>query len=362
MAKSLKSTVLLISLCEHSKKNTIQSFLKGIGDLYNIGFQPQIASLYPPVQFPVSRGTPMISPLVRWDHSEDYFFYRYSGYDKIFSRERIVTISIAIKEFEYLSGHITDGKNLLPVIVYLLLIWQMIGSNNFEIIEGDKSVDDIACEKLPVQFLSNSDEDNEYMNTEDIYKELRLRGYQYTGLFHLLKSASITGKSGHIRWPINYTAFMGNMLQMKILSFNSKNHYAFLSHYKSVDFVTDLPVHIYDCLDAIVSGGIEICGIKATAISRRLTKIQTIYEEYSFIPYRDNAMMSLKDVVRMSVHIALECYEMINIRVIEFIEDSDIVLLDDLFTPIVQEVLNNLPLVRSNLTNSLTQNNTPTHT
>lgn len=62
---SLGSTVTLISLCKHGQRNTIQDLLEGIGDFYNIGFQPQISSLYPPVQFPVSRGTPMISPLVR---------------------------------------------------------------------------------------------------------------------------------------------------------------------------------------------------------------------------------------------------------------------------------------------------------
>ena len=39
--------------------------------LFELGLQPQLANLYPPVQYPVSRGTPMISPLVQWDHSED---------------------------------------------------------------------------------------------------------------------------------------------------------------------------------------------------------------------------------------------------------------------------------------------------
>lgn len=65
ITKSPGSTVNLISLFKHDQKNTVQDFLAGLGDLYNIGLQPQISKLYPPVQFPVSRGTPMISPLVR---------------------------------------------------------------------------------------------------------------------------------------------------------------------------------------------------------------------------------------------------------------------------------------------------------
>lgn len=61
----LESKMTLISLSKHDHPSAMQSFLEGIGDLYNEGFQPQIANLYPPVQFPVSRGTPMISPLIR---------------------------------------------------------------------------------------------------------------------------------------------------------------------------------------------------------------------------------------------------------------------------------------------------------
>ena len=45
--------------------------------LFELGLQPQLANLYPPVQYPVSRGTPMISPLVCWEHSEDRYVMKY---------------------------------------------------------------------------------------------------------------------------------------------------------------------------------------------------------------------------------------------------------------------------------------------
>lgn len=61
------------------------------------------------------------------------------------------------------------------------------------------------------------------MNIKDIYKELKLRGYQYTGEFRGLRSASITGKNGHIAWTDNYVTFMDNMLQMMILGKNSRS-------------------------------------------------------------------------------------------------------------------------------------------
>jgi fatty acid synthase len=36
------------------------------------GSVPQVSKLYPTVPFPVSRGTPSISPLVNWEHTENW--------------------------------------------------------------------------------------------------------------------------------------------------------------------------------------------------------------------------------------------------------------------------------------------------
>jgi len=55
-----------IVLTKRNEQNIIDLVLQWLGELYNCGFQPQIASLYPSVNFPVSRGTPMISPFVRY--------------------------------------------------------------------------------------------------------------------------------------------------------------------------------------------------------------------------------------------------------------------------------------------------------
>lgn len=40
--------------------------------LYLVGLNPKLANLYPKVEFPVSNGTPMLSHLVEWEHSEDW--------------------------------------------------------------------------------------------------------------------------------------------------------------------------------------------------------------------------------------------------------------------------------------------------
>ena len=65
--------------------------------------------------------------LCRWDHSEDWYTYHYSGQRKLDNGEAIVTIDITDEEFMYMTGHVVNGKNLLPATGYLLLIWQMMG-------------------------------------------------------------------------------------------------------------------------------------------------------------------------------------------------------------------------------------------
>ncbi|XP_077270184.1 fatty acid synthase-like [Temnothorax americanus] len=64
----LYSTVTNVALYERTEDHNNEIFLESIGKLYNAGLQPQIANLYPTVEFPVSRGTPMISPLIRIRH------------------------------------------------------------------------------------------------------------------------------------------------------------------------------------------------------------------------------------------------------------------------------------------------------
>ena len=110
-----------------------------------------------------------------------------------------------------------------------------LGSNRFEIIEGDNAVvtgivripNNIDNEKISTNFVKYEDEDEE-MSTKDIYKELRLRGYQYTGIFRGLKSAAVTGTNGHIAWSNKWVAFMDTMLQMMILGQNSRSNRIFV--------------------------------------------------------------------------------------------------------------------------------------
>lgn len=65
LSKSLQPTVTNIALTQRDHNDNVEVFLQGLGTLYNTGIQLNLAKLYPPVEYPVSRGTPMISPHIR---------------------------------------------------------------------------------------------------------------------------------------------------------------------------------------------------------------------------------------------------------------------------------------------------------
>ena len=65
LKESLHPEVTNIVLTQRTEQNNNVTFQE-IGRLYNSGLQPQVANLYPPVEYPVSRGTAMISPSIRY--------------------------------------------------------------------------------------------------------------------------------------------------------------------------------------------------------------------------------------------------------------------------------------------------------
>ncbi|KYN01673.1 PREDICTED: fatty acid synthase-like [Cyphomyrmex costatus] len=407
-------TNLILSRCTEQKNDII---LQGIGKLYNSGLQPQIANLYPPVEFPVSRGTPMISPSIRWDHSKNWFLPSNNDDKFIKSRGRYVKILLQSKDYEYMSDHIIDGRNLLPATSYLGLVWETIGmmkgvqhtnisivfrdvkfirathlskedgvelyiaiqtDGKFEITEEDSVVVtgmvyetlNPEQEMIPIDLLPENNEE-EHMTARDIYKEFKLCGYQYSGLFRGLNSASVSGRKGHIIWKNNWEAFMDNMLQMYIIGNDTRSmcvpteikklvinpmlHASKLRDDMDDSKVTTdinklLQVRIYEELDTIRAGGIEIRGLTATQISRRRFVQDAVIEEYKFVAHYDRAKISLNEVIRLSAQLVLEDYQINKMETAELVEDVDDVEIQSLSSSLLVEAFRDMPLIQTNVT------------
>ncbi|XP_036138949.1 fatty acid synthase-like [Monomorium pharaonis] len=417
LKESLHPKVTNIVLKQRTKQD-IELFLQGIGKLYNCGLQPQVANLYPSVEFPVSRGTPMISPSIRWDHSKDWFITRYESYQYCKSRERHVEILLSDEGYDYMSGHIIDGKNLLPATGYLALVWETVGmikkqiyttipiifedvnfirathlSSNeatkltiaiqkdgkFEITEGNSIVVtgriniSNADQEITSTNILPENKEEEYMTARDIYKELKLRGYQYSGWFRGLHSASISGNKGHVVWKGNWVTFMDNMLQMHIIGYDTRNLYVPTSirklvidptlhanklHYErnNVAVATQtnkhvlLPIHIYREIDTIISGGVEIQGLKATQISRRKLNQDAVIEQYRFIAHQDHVEIPLNEAIRISAQLALEDHQITKVKAIELVENADDVTLEFLSSSLLIQAFEDMPLIQTNIT------------
>ncbi|KAK0166753.1 hypothetical protein PV327_004242 [Microctonus hyperodae] len=352
--KSLDPRISNISLMQHGHNNNLEVFFQGVGDLYNAGLQPIISNFYPEVHFPVSRGTPMISPLIKWDHSYDWYTYQFQEQDKLETCVRTVEVNLAEEAFEYMVGHVIDGRNLLPATGYLILAWETLamiegefyegvsvvfrdvkflrattippqgfltmsimihkGTGRFEVSEGDAAVvtgyihltSNPSAEKMNLS-LPKSDEE-EMVSSKDFYKELKLRGYHYDGLFRGVRSCTISGSKGKIAWDRNWVAFMDNMLQVQIVGMDSRGLFvptaiqklvidteAHYDQLQSLSEKKEYPVHSLKIYDLIVAGGVEMRGLKASAISRRKMDSEPVLETYKFIAHRDCAQIPIKE-------------------------------------------------------------------
>lgn len=68
----------------------------------------------------------MISPLVRWEHSEDWFVTKFELQRSTRTGERKVTIDLSSDDYEFVAGHAIDGRVLFPATGYLQLAWETL--------------------------------------------------------------------------------------------------------------------------------------------------------------------------------------------------------------------------------------------
>lgn len=371
--------------------------------VFENGVDYPVSKLYPPVDFPVSRGTPMISPLVKWDHSEDWFVTKFESQKSNKSGERHVVINLDDLDHEYVVGHTIDGRVLFPATAYLQLVWETLGlmmgvfffelevefediqflrataiakdndiefiimiqpgTGRFEITEGTSAVVTgyiklVENPKLATVAVPEKN-DLPILKTRDFYKELRLRGYHYNGVFKSVVEARSDGLQGKIKWDTNWVSFMDCLLQIHIvgqdsrglllptgiqkLVINPKIHLQMANLLDEENPVFD----VYSCprLNILRSGGIEIRGLQASYVGRRRPPGIPVLEVYKFIPHLPTPMLSKINVARFCVQLALENEPSIKVKSVEIDANNDTEPLSAYFS----QALGDLPLVTSEI-------------
>uniref|UniRef100_A0AAG5D8B2 Fatty acid synthase n=2 Tax=Anopheles atroparvus TaxID=41427 RepID=A0AAG5D8B2_ANOAO len=383
-----------------STDNILKSFLGTIGRAFINGQHCNLLHLYPPVTFPVSLETPMIASLIRWDHTRDWHV-------SIFRTKRMIgqgsnhhTVTLA--EQEYIAGHCIDGRVLIPATEYLYLVWDTLtsktgtimhevavefteveflrattlttgqtvtlfvevneASGHFEVIEGSALVVKgyvRTLEKYEPKPLQQRNTHAVSLPRKDFYKELRLRGYHYGGFFKSVIESASDGSSAKIECKQNWTALLDCMLQVAIVAFDSRSlmiptrinsikidpmqQKISLQHtnngvpYYNISFDRDL--------NLLQSGGIEIHGLNASTIARRLSPGVPVLESYRFLPYYPQQVLQLTDVASIIVQTILENQATIFFTVAEIHSPTK--------APIIShfgDAIGDLPLVKALLT------------
>eukprot|EP00102_Acyrthosiphon_pisum_P027204 XP_016664414.1 PREDICTED: fatty acid synthase [Acyrthosiphon pisum] len=344
LKRSLSPTVTNVSLTKKTVSNHVKFLLEAIGKLYIAGAEPQLKKLYGKVEYPVVRGTPMISPMLKWDHSNDYvvpnFVEKSSGSD-----DNQVEVDIKTDENKYLIGHTIDGRVLYPAAGYITLVWKAIaklqakwyedvpvifhnirflrptvlniegsvlfninilnGSGEFELLEGG-SLTVSGCVKL----LNESSEENQMehlttiseqmdLNSDDFYKELRLRGYQYKDEFLGFVKANKEGSKGKVAWTGNWVSYIDTLLQFELISIKTRE-LRLPTYIKEViiDPVyhkqvakgslnsKEIEVNHFSYAKTTQSGGVTISNLKVTpAPLKKNAQLPATLERHSFIPF-----------------------------------------------------------------------------
>ncbi|CAK1589941.1 unnamed protein product [Parnassius mnemosyne] len=414
LRRSLKKDVVNIALTQRKQEDSVQFLFNALGKLYEAGVNPQLANIYPHVPFPVSQGTPMLAHLVEWEHSEDWFVTSYKAQEKMKSGERTVRMSIADEDSEYMAGHVVDGRNLYPATGYLVLVWETLGmmmgelytevsvvfenvrfqratnipkegnlefivmiqkgSGNFEIVESGASIvtGRIYAKKnvgrnyrvLPA-VPEASGPNIKHMLTKDFYKELRLRGYQYSGLFRGVIGCNVEGTRGRLAWVNNWVTFMDCMLQLKIVGQDTRGLYVPTRieklcidanmHYNAITKMNpdstrqSFEIRVYPDVEVIRAGGVEIRGLHATPISKKIPLGIPVLEKNEFVSNFGKGKMKIEDVLRANIQLILENIQTYKVKSIEIVDDEYKV---NGLKPVIEtvaDILGDLPLVQAEL-------------
>ncbi|XP_071034019.1 fatty acid synthase [Parasteatoda tepidariorum] len=338
-----------IGLMKRNTDNT-HHLLSSIGRLYSSGLNPQIDRLYPAVQMPVPKSTPMISPLIKWDHSDSWLVANWD--DLADQSQMIVEVNVAAEESpdHSLLNHCIDGRCLYPATGYLVLAWRALAElkgkemtslpinfeevkihratvltkngstkfliditsagGDFEISEGGMTV----CtgrvyspeEPLSVDYLKRWKKAPLQLKHGDIYKELKLRGYDYGPTFQGVAQSDLEGNHGLLKWTGDWIVFLDTMLQFTILGspkralylptriqsikINPIAHNSILE--KTLVDLEGVPVLHEKNTRCCMAGGVELKNLKATFAPKHQGKQIPILEEYRFVPYDETQTLS----------------------------------------------------------------------
>ncbi|KAK3090166.1 hypothetical protein FSP39_009679 [Pinctada imbricata] len=377
LKRSLSTECCIVGLMRRGHANNVENFMSALGKCYMNGLSLNPLGLYPAVKYPVPRGTPMISPFIQslWDHSTSWDVPSYQDFatDSGTKSTSVFEIDMSHEsENRYLIGHCIDGRVLFPATGYLELAWKSLASHTgkfaedmcvqfedvdihkatilpengkvtFEVNIMQSSGEFEICESGSLvvsgkiqstngkqayheEATSSTPDKTFKLTSSDVYKELRLRGYDYVSDFRGIHASDIDGMSGELLWKGNWVTFIDTMLQMSVLRLQGKclrlptriksltidpvSHLQYV--YETDNGHSVVRVEIDGYTDRCTAGGVKIHGLHATVAPRRHNHRPPVLEQYSFVPYMSQSKhcpQEMEDYVNVCNGITVECLE-----------------------------------------------------
>ncbi|KAK4878176.1 hypothetical protein RN001_010682 [Aquatica leii] len=327
------------------------TLLHMLGRLYILGVDLNLEILYSSTSWPVK--APLISPCIQWQHENNWYVPKFTMRS---SSIHVVTIILEHEHWKFLTGHIVDGRIVLPSAAYLSIAWNcylilnrlidqtkvlfedvvfnrltfltkqkpltltvsfMKKQNKFEINEGNNclvtgKIRTSATDSNFTNFLREA-KPQQTMSTKDIYKKLNLQGYQNTNEFCCLQTASLDGKVGFVKW-YNWITFFTSMqhfplltkeldglhipVKIDLITIDTQKHDQALNDYNNV-----VPIY-YDVDSNMVSTpGVQLRNATFANIKKQSID-EPVLETYKFVPF--DTTLSTENSIKVLIQLVVE--------------------------------------------------------
>lgn len=98
----------------------------------------------------------------------------------------------------------------------------------------------------------------------------------------------------------------------------------------------------------MTSGGIQIRSVKSTPMRRKKIRNNIVYEEYKFVPYFDDAEVTLTEIARLTTHICVENNIGHDYKILEFTDDA-LEFSDRHLFSLISESFDDLPVIQGDI-------------
>nr|CAD7197600.1 unnamed protein product [Timema douglasi] len=298
LRRSLGPDCVNISLTQRGNQHGLEFLLNAVGKMYLHGICPRVHELYPVVKYPVSRGTPSIGSLVSWDHTDSWHTASLVDMHKEFATQGLWHNHITILE-----------TSIIFVVV-----------PRRPLVTGQIRIPENAAAEFSKN-ISVPSEDSTNLTGEDVYSELKHRGYHYSGQFKGILNAQIgqEGSTAVIEWSNDWLLFLDSLIQLAILhkGEDSQQMQLPLSFQKVIIDPLRHPVKreqkaVYQKFSNILTcGGVEIRGIelfKPTTENYNSIKLDT----FRFLSHSNPQLKLLIENHAMILYDKIEIVEIIS--------------------------------------------------